>query len=78
MPACIHDKSVEEGCLHNPLVLITQQEYQSLTFCLGSVQTFISCGKEGTGDACRKPAPGMWHLMEKHLNDGIPIDKERC
>ncbi|CAM6038134.1 unnamed protein product [Sphagnum compactum] len=40
------------------------------------VQTFISCGKEGTGDACRKPAPGMWHLMEKHLNDGIPIDKE--
>lgn len=42
------------------------------------LQAFISCGKEGSGDACRKPSPGMWHLLERHLNGGVPIDKERC
>lgn len=41
------------------------------------LQAFISCGKEGSGDACRKPSPGMWHLLERHLNGGVPIDKER-
>lgn len=41
------------------------------------MQAFISCGKEGSGDACRKPSPGMWHLLERHLNGGVPIDKER-
>jgi hypothetical protein len=41
------------------------------------MQAFISCGREGSGDACRKPSPGMWHLLERHLNCGVKIDKER-
>nr|XP_024377413.1 polynucleotide 3'-phosphatase ZDP-like isoform X2 [Physcomitrium patens] len=40
------------------------------------MHVFISCGKEGSGDACRKPSPGMWHLLERHLNGGVPINKE--
>lgn len=41
------------------------------------MQAFIACGKEGSGDACRKPSPGMWHLLERHLNCGVKVNKER-
>ncbi|CAN1172060.1 Polynucleotide 3'-phosphatase ZDP [Linum perenne] len=43
------------------------------------IQVFIACGYS-TGlveDSYRKPNPGMWRLMENHLNSGIPIDMEQ-
>lgn len=41
---------------------------------------FIACGISSNGieDPFRKPKPGMWHVMENHLNSGIPIDIDRC
>ncbi|KAK8264240.1 hypothetical protein V6Z12_D12G096300 [Gossypium hirsutum] len=27
-------------------------------------------------DPFRKPKPGLWHIMEKHFNSGIPIDMD--
>ncbi|XP_061364209.1 polynucleotide 3'-phosphatase ZDP [Gastrolobium bilobum] len=48
------------------------------------VQVFIACGlgkpvKAGgkENDLFRKPKPGMWHLMEQHLNSGIAIDMDQ-
>eukprot|EP00271_Cylindrocystis_brebissonii_P003703 TRINITY_DN14962_c0_g1_i1.p1 TRINITY_DN14962_c0_g1~~TRINITY_DN14962_c0_g1_i1.p1 ORF type:complete len:401 (-),score=78.26 TRINITY_DN14962_c0_g1_i1:585-1787(-) len=38
-------------------------------------QVFIACGKGGEGDTCRKPAAGMWDLLERHFNGGVAIDK---
>ncbi|XP_021288735.1 polynucleotide 3'-phosphatase ZDP isoform X2 [Herrania umbratica] len=39
------------------------------------MQVFIACGLGGkVDDPFRKPNPGMWHIMEKHFNSGIPID----
>eukprot|EP00246_Nothoceros_aenigmaticus_P014269 TRINITY_DN5338_c0_g1_i1.p1 TRINITY_DN5338_c0_g1~~TRINITY_DN5338_c0_g1_i1.p1 ORF type:complete len:234 (-),score=33.63 TRINITY_DN5338_c0_g1_i1:227-928(-) len=40
------------------------------------ILVFISCGLARSSDPYRKPAPGMWHLMERHFNEGMPIDKE--
>ncbi|XP_002971818.2 polynucleotide 3'-phosphatase ZDP [Selaginella moellendorffii] len=37
------------------------------------IQVVISCGLDG--DPCRKPAPGMWEFMERHLNGDIAIDR---
>ncbi|PPD78067.1 hypothetical protein GOBAR_DD25009 [Gossypium barbadense] len=28
-------------------------------------------------DPFRKPKPGLWHIMEKHFNSGIPIDMDQ-
>ncbi|XP_022717288.1 polynucleotide 3'-phosphatase ZDP [Durio zibethinus] len=45
------------------------------------MQVFIACGIGSAGskadDPFRKPNPGMWHIMEKHFNSGIPIDVEQ-
>ncbi|CAM6098591.1 unnamed protein product [Calypogeia fissa] len=41
------------------------------------MQVFIACGKSGSNDVFRKPATGMWYLLEKYLNTGLPIDRER-
>ncbi|KAI9083615.1 hypothetical protein K1719_034557 [Acacia pycnantha] len=48
------------------------------------IQVFIACGLGKSGkavnkeeDPFRKPQPGMWHLMEQHLNSGIPIDMDQ-
>lgn len=43
------------------------------------IQVFIACGfdKSGSKDPYRKPKPGMWHIMEKHFNSGIPIDTDQ-
>lgn len=45
------------------------------------LQVFIACGLgESKNQACdpfRKPKPGMWRLMEEHLNSGIAIDMEQ-
>ncbi|KAK4750673.1 hypothetical protein SAY87_004155 [Trapa incisa] len=45
------------------------------------IQVFIACGlgksnKVGEEDPFRKPKPGMWNIMEKHFNSGIPIDMD--
>ncbi|KAL2944553.1 Polynucleotide 3'-phosphatase ZDP [Bienertia sinuspersici] len=39
------------------------------------IQVYIACGF-GPDDPYRKPKTGMWHVMEKHFNSGIPIDME--
>ncbi|XVF78834.1 hypothetical protein PTKIN_Ptkin14bG0169000 [Pterospermum kingtungense] len=45
------------------------------------MQVFIACGIGSSGgkadDPFRKPNPGMWHIMEKHFNSGIPIDMDQ-
>ncbi|PPS02563.1 hypothetical protein GOBAR_AA18114 [Gossypium barbadense] len=45
------------------------------------MQVFIACGISSSGgkavDPFRKPKPGMWHIMEKHFNSGIPIDMDQ-
>ncbi|OMO92491.1 Zinc finger, PARP-type [Corchorus olitorius] len=45
------------------------------------MQVFIACGIGKSGgkadDPFRKPNPGMWHIMEKHFNSGIPIDMDQ-
>ena len=45
------------------------------------MQVFIACGVGSAGgkadDPFRKPNPGMWHIMEKHFNSGIPIDMDQ-
>ncbi|KAB2043913.1 hypothetical protein ES319_D01G052300v1 [Gossypium barbadense] len=45
------------------------------------MQVFIACGISNSGgkavDPFRKPKPGMWHIMEKHFNSGIPIDMDQ-
>ncbi|KAK4781980.1 hypothetical protein SAY86_016082 [Trapa natans] len=46
------------------------------------IQVFIACGlgksnKGGEEDPFRKPKPGMWNIMEKHFNSGIPIDMDK-
>ncbi|OMO74744.1 Zinc finger, PARP-type [Corchorus capsularis] len=45
------------------------------------MQVFIACGIGSSGgkadDPYRKPNPGMWHIMEKHFNSGIPIDMDQ-
>nr|CAD1834054.1 unnamed protein product [Ananas comosus var. bracteatus] len=45
------------------------------------LQVFIACGLgESKNQACdpfRKPEPGMWRLMQEHLNSGIAIDMEQ-
>lgn len=45
------------------------------------MQVFIACGigkSDGqTEDLYRKPKTGMWHLMEKQFNSGIPIDMDQ-
>lgn len=40
------------------------------------IQVYIACGYSSgkVVDPFRKPKPGMWHIMEKHFNSGIPID----
>ncbi|KAH6780881.1 phosphoesterase [Perilla frutescens var. hirtella] len=43
------------------------------------IQVFIACGL-GTGqpeDLFRKPKPGMWKIMEKEFNSGLPIDTDQ-
>jgi len=40
-------------------------------------QVFIACGTSSSRDVFRKPAPGMWRLLEQ-LNGGKKIDMERC
>lgn len=44
-------------------------------------QVFIACGLSGSSsgpaDPFRKPELGMWHVMEKHFNSGISIDKDQ-
>ncbi|XP_038898753.1 polynucleotide 3'-phosphatase ZDP [Benincasa hispida] len=47
------------------------------------VQVFVACGiGSGSGkseeDPFRKPKPGMWHVMEEHFNDGIPVNIDQC
>jgi hypothetical protein len=42
-----------------------------------AMQVFVACGKSGTNDLFRKPATGMWYMLENHLNAGIPIDKDK-
>ncbi|KAJ0101447.1 hypothetical protein Patl1_04855 [Pistacia atlantica] len=44
------------------------------------IQVFIACGlsnSDGKVDPFRKPKPGMWQIMEKHFNSGIPIDMDQ-
>uniref|UniRef100_A0A2N9F9V3 PARP-type domain-containing protein n=1 Tax=Fagus sylvatica TaxID=28930 RepID=A0A2N9F9V3_FAGSY len=45
------------------------------------IQVFIACGLSGSSsgpaDPFRKPELGMWHVMEKHFNSGISIDKDQ-
>lgn len=44
------------------------------------MQVFIACGlsnSDGKADPFRKPKPGMWQIMEKHFNSGIPIDMDQ-
>ncbi|KAL3681272.1 hypothetical protein R1sor_024228 [Riccia sorocarpa] len=41
------------------------------------MQVFIACGKSNANDIYRKPATGMWQLLEEHFNAGRIIDKER-
>ncbi|KAF7822629.1 polynucleotide 3'-phosphatase ZDP isoform X1 [Senna tora] len=48
------------------------------------IQVFIACGLGKSGkagskedDLFRKPKPGVWQLMEKHFNSGIPIDMDQ-
>ncbi|XP_068659764.1 polynucleotide 3'-phosphatase ZDP-like isoform X2 [Aristolochia californica] len=42
------------------------------------IQVFIACGmgksKDGIDDPFRKPKPGMWRIMEKYFNSGLPVD----
>ncbi|XVF04370.1 hypothetical protein REPUB_Repub05bG0076600 [Reevesia pubescens] len=44
------------------------------------MQVFIACGIGSSGgkadDPFCKPNPGMWHIMEKYFNSGIPIDMD--
>ncbi|KAL8557154.1 hypothetical protein ACS0TY_004564 [Phlomoides rotata] len=43
------------------------------------IQVFIACGL-GSGepkDPFRKPKPGMWKIMEKEFNSGLPIDMDQ-
>ncbi|XP_057958599.1 polynucleotide 3'-phosphatase ZDP [Malania oleifera] len=45
------------------------------------MQVFIACGigkSAGQAEDCfRKPKPGMWQIMVKHFNSGIPIDMDQ-
>ncbi|KAM7280390.1 hypothetical protein ACFE04_007524 [Oxalis oulophora] len=43
------------------------------------IQVFIACGASNAKpeDPFRKPKPGMWHILEKHFNSGIPIDMDQ-
>ncbi|KAK4484671.1 hypothetical protein RD792_007260 [Penstemon davidsonii] len=40
------------------------------------IQVFIACGLSSgePEDPFRKPKPGMWRVMEKEFNSGLPID----
>ncbi|XP_022877374.1 polynucleotide 3'-phosphatase ZDP isoform X2 [Olea europaea var. sylvestris] len=43
------------------------------------IQVFIACGVNSgqLEDPFRKPKPGMWRIMEKQFNSGLPIDMDR-
>lgn len=43
------------------------------------MQVFIACGvsKGQAEDPFRKPKPGMWKIMEKEFNSGLPIDMDQ-
>ncbi|KAG6541792.1 hypothetical protein Mapa_016805 [Marchantia paleacea] len=41
------------------------------------MQVFIACGKSNTGDSFRKPAIGMWQILEHYFNEGRRVDRER-
>ncbi|GLT48623.1 hypothetical protein SLA2020_222380 [Shorea laevis] len=45
------------------------------------IQVFIACGLSNSDgkmhDPFRKPKPGMWRIMEKHFNSGIPINMDQ-
>ncbi|GFP79603.1 polynucleotide 3'-phosphatase zdp, partial [Phtheirospermum japonicum] len=43
------------------------------------VQVFIACGLSSASpaDLFRKPSPGMWKIMEKEFNSGLPIDMDQ-
>lgn len=43
------------------------------------MQVFIACGVNSgqLEDPFRKPKPGMWRIMEKQFNSGLPIDMDR-
>ncbi|CAI9757127.1 unnamed protein product [Fraxinus pennsylvanica] len=43
------------------------------------IQVFIACGLSSgqPEDPFRKPKPGMWKIMEKQFNSGLPIDMDR-
>uniref|UniRef100_A0A803N9Z6 Uncharacterized protein n=1 Tax=Chenopodium quinoa TaxID=63459 RepID=A0A803N9Z6_CHEQI len=40
------------------------------------IQVYIACGF-GLTDPYRKPKTGMWHVMERHFNSGIPVDMDQ-
>ncbi|KAL2496516.1 Polynucleotide 3'-phosphatase ZDP [Forsythia ovata] len=43
------------------------------------IQVFIACGLSSgkPEDPFRKPKPGMWRIMEKQFNSGLPVDMDR-
>ncbi|XP_051114509.1 polynucleotide 3'-phosphatase ZDP isoform X1 [Andrographis paniculata] len=43
------------------------------------IQVFIACGLSSgqPEDPFRKPKPGMWRIMEKEFNSGLPIDLDQ-
>ncbi|KAK6134701.1 hypothetical protein DH2020_031549 [Rehmannia glutinosa] len=43
------------------------------------IQVFIACGLSSgkPADPFRKPKPGMWKVMEKEFNSGLPIDMDQ-
>ncbi|KAL7129448.1 hypothetical protein ABFS83_13G066500 [Erythranthe nasuta] len=43
------------------------------------IQVFIACGVSSgkPEDPFRKPKPGMWKIMEKEFNSGLPIDMDQ-
>ncbi|XP_057766424.1 polynucleotide 3'-phosphatase ZDP isoform X2 [Salvia miltiorrhiza] len=43
------------------------------------IQVFIACGVSSgqPEDLFRKPKPGMWKIMEKEFNSGLPIDMDQ-
>lgn len=42
------------------------------------MQVFIACGlsKIKPEDPFRKPKTGMWNIMKKQFNSGVPIDMD--
>ncbi|KAG9448340.1 hypothetical protein H6P81_014468 [Aristolochia fimbriata] len=45
------------------------------------IQVLIACGmgksKDKIDDPFRKPKPGMWRIMEKHFNSGLPVNMDQ-